>query len=740
MTRREGVSRGALVRLALTVSIMCAAALPAGASAATVTLPRSTWVTNASGQVRSIASVGNNIYIGGGFDYLGPDTGTSVALSAGDGSIALPPLKGSAVVHAIVPDGTGGFYIGGDAYLVHQLANGSLDSSFKPKVNGAVDALALAGGRLYVGGDFTTINASTRHSVGALNTATGTVAAWNPLASGTNLRVNAIAVAGSTVYVGGAFSKIGGQPRVDLAALSASTAKATSWDPGIPSDSGLRPVTVLTLGGSTLYVAGGFSTIGGQSRDGLAAVDTLTSTVTGWDPAFEGVLFALAVEGSTVYLGGSFTVDGQASHLAAVDAATGQQVRWAATTDDDVRALALSGDGSTLYAGGFFTTFNGQPAGHIAAVDPATGDLDPWGATTSDAVRALAVSGSTIEAGGEFTSADGVPRNGLAAIDPTTGAATSWNPNPDGQVLALAASGSTIYVSGFFTEIGGQPRAGLAALDALTGTASPWNPGVPGSAPPGSEYVSALVVSSDGSTVYAGGRFNEIAGQSRHNLAALDATTGAATSWNPGTSSGGRPDAAADVDALALSGSTLYVGGQYGEIAGQPSSGLAGVDTTTGALTGFNPALKPVNTITAGVYALTLSGSTLYAGGQFTQVGATRRDGLVAFNTATGAETSWNPAPAPPLTAQMEPPVWIHSLAVSGSTVYAGGTFTKMGGQARTGLAGLSETSNMATSFNPLLNGDALALLPVGSTLWVGGRFTTAAGASQAGLAAYQLS
>jgi hypothetical protein len=306
--------------------------------------------------------------------------------------------------------------------------------------------------------------------------------------------------------------------------------------------------------------------------------------------------------------------------------------------------------------------------------------------------------------------------------------------------LALAASGSTIYVSGFFTEIGGQPRAGLAALDALTGTASPWNPGVPGSAPPGSEYVSALVVSSDGSTVYAGGRFNEIAGQSRHNLAALDATTGAATSWNPGTSSGGRPDAAADVDALALSGSTLYVGGQYGEIAGQPSSGLAGVDTTTGALTGFNPALKPVNTITAGVYALTLSGSTLYAGGQFTQVGATRRDGLVAFNTATGAETSWNPAPAPPLTAQMEPPVWIHSLAVSGSTVYAGGTFTKMGGQARTGLAGLSETSNMATSFNPLLNGDALALLPVGSTLWVGGRFTTAAGASQAGLAAYQLS
>jgi hypothetical protein len=64
--------------------------------------------------------------------------------------------------------------------------------------------------------------------------------------------------------------------------------------------------------------------------------------------------------------------------------------------------------------------------------------------------------------------------------------------------------------------------------------------------------VHTLAVS--GTTVYAGGSFSSIGGQSRANLAALDATTGAATPWNPTV--GGT------VTTLAVSGTTVYVGGQ----------------------------------------------------------------------------------------------------------------------------------------------------------------------------------
>jgi hypothetical protein len=67
-----------------------------------------------------------------------------------------------------------------------------------------------------------------------------------------------------------------------------------------------------------------------------------------------------------------------------------------------------------------------------------------------------------------------------------------------------------------------------------------------------------------GSTVYAGGWFIRAGGQDRALVAALDARTGAATAWDPQLFSGG-----AEVDAVAVSGSTLYIGGSFAT-AGSP--------------------------------------------------------------------------------------------------------------------------------------------------------------------------
>ena len=85
--------------------------------------------------------------------------------------------------------------------------------------------------------------------------------------------------------------------------------------------------------------------------------------------------------------------------------------------------------------------------------------------------------------------------------------------NVSGIVYALAVSVSTVYAGGSFRSIGGKTRNNLAALNARSGYASAWDPNAGGivyaSAPVG--FVSALAVL--GSTVYVGGFFSSIGGR-----------------------------------------------------------------------------------------------------------------------------------------------------------------------------------------------------------------------------------
>jgi LPXTG-site transpeptidase (sortase) family protein len=165
-----------------------------------------------------------------------------------------------------------------------------------------------------------------------------------------------------------------------------------------------------------------------------------------------------------------------------------------------------------------------------------------------------------------------------------------------------------VYAGGLFHNIGGQGRNYIAALDATTGNATAWNPNA-------NTNVYALAVS--GSTVYAGGDFNFIGWQIRNGIAALDATTGDATAWSP--------DANGSVEALAVSGSTVYAGGGFTSIGGQARNRIAALATTTGNATTWNPNMNDT------VLALAVSGDTLYAGGYFTNIGGVSRPYFAAF-------------------------------------------------------------------------------------------------------------
>jgi hypothetical protein len=739
---RHRRSLNLLVLVVLLLALLVVGACPAFAAGAPLPTPDTgTWVTNGTVNSSAIGQSGTNqvLFIGGSFSYVGPSTGCGVALdpSTGTVSAAFPSVNGT--VLTAVADGSGGYYIGGSFSRVgtqtrndiaHILSDGSVDPSFDPNVNNTVAALAVSGSTVYAGGRFTTANggAATRNYLAAFDAATGAVASWKP---DPNNFVNTLLVSGSTIYAGGSFTSVNTTttpvPRNCLAAFDTTTGSATSWDPSANAQ-----VYSLALSGSIIYAGGGFTSVNTtttpMTRNYLAAFDTLTGTATTWDPNAGNPVISLAVSGSTVYAGGSFTtVNGGTprNRLAAFDVTTGVATSWDPNANAQVQTVAVSG--STVYAGGTFTTVNGSTTrNRLAALDVATGMASSWNPSAGGIVGTLAVSGSTVYAGGGFSSVGGVTRSNLAAIQLTTGMATSWDPSTNGTVNAVVLSGTTVYAGGTFTSVNTATtpvtRNNLAAFNAGTGAAASFDP-----SPDNTVY--ALLVS--GSTVYAGGSFtwvNTTSTMAECPYLAAFTTTGAATAWAPWPNG--------SVRALALSSdSRLYAGGIFTSVGSVPRNNLAAFDTMTGKTTSWDPNASGI------VNTLLVSGSTVYAGGAFATVNqnVTRRS-LAAFDATTGAATSWDPSAIGT----------VNTLLVAGSTVYAGGSFTSVNtsttSATRNRLAAFDATTGTATSWDPNFGGGSVLTLNawVGAgafsgSLYAGGSFSTVAGVSRSDLASFTL-
>ena len=372
---------------------------------------------------------------------------------------------------------------------------------------------------------------------------------------------------------------------------------------------------------------------GGGADPAFSSVDD-TSTRQSFPDANDTV-FALVPDGSGgVYAGGRFTQVGQLPRqtLVHIRADGTLDVSWTPAADGPVTALLLHNQ--TLFVGGNFFSVNGVERWRLAAVDPVTSELTSWDPKlgTANLVNALTSSGPNLYVGGVFelvnavvvpgTGLRGEARRNLAAVDAVTGLATPWNPNIfEGEVKALAIAGSVVYAGGSFDQVGlvGQAtvRFNLAAFDLVSGLATPWNPSVRGF---NGDVVYALQVS-DG-LVYVGGRFEEVGGQARENLAAVDQATGLATSWHLPTND--------TVWTLFDDGRRLYIGGLFTAIGGQVRGRLAAIDKMTGLLTTWNPnANGPVRTIVA-------SGDKIYVGGDFTMINGQPRNSLAVLDPETG--------------------------------------------------------------------------------------------------------
>ena len=217
--------------------------------------------------------------------------GTILTVSASaQTSTALAEVRLNGDVRAIQPMGDGTFVVGGSISYYNgtritemlRVKSDGTRVAFPVTVSGLVSSMALAGGWLYLGGDFQVVNNRSLPFVARVNATTGAVdPTWRPAPNGDTID---LAVAPGGLVVLGAFSKVGGLPR-SYVALIATTGPSSgraleAWR--CDADSQVNSVVV---NAGSIYLGGQFKKLNTTVIQYLARVDAATGTVDpSWNP------------------------------------------------------------------------------------------------------------------------------------------------------------------------------------------------------------------------------------------------------------------------------------------------------------------------------------------------------------------------------------------------------------------------------------------------------------------------
>jgi hypothetical protein len=184
--------------------------------------------------------------------------------------------------------------------------------------------------------------------------------------------------------------------------------------------------------------------------------------------------------------------------------------------------------------------------------------------------------------------------------------------------------------------------------------------------------------------------------------------------FSPGTS--GR------VQAIATSGSDVYVGGEFIQVGGFNSLGTRDGGLTVNRIAKWDSQSQTWSALGVGmnndVFAIAVMGPTVFVGGAFTQV-----DGQDIGYIAMWDGKSWSA-----LGSGVDNNV--QALAVSGSRVYVGGIFTSAGGLPGNHIAVWNTLTQSWSTLGAGVNGTVHAIAVSGNDIYVGGSFSQAGGGS----------
>jgi hypothetical protein len=609
---------------------------------------------------------------------------------------------------------------------------------------------------------------------GPVFTPQGLTYTWGNLGTGLDGlvtgRVNTIAVSGTTVYIGGDFTDLGGNPNIDYIARW----DGTNWSPLLSGTAGLTStVHAIVLSGTEVIAGGAFQNAGGNSNANYLARwngTQWTGFISGTTGGITGTVFTLALSGTHVYAGGAFTDAGgntNADYIAYWDG--GWRNLGTTPLNNNVYTIVFSG--THVYAGGVFTDTipsSSPPPSRIAYWNGSIWTPLGGGFTTGN-VYAITIVGNNVYAGGDF------PGNIALSSSGGTWNTSIFGSGVDGTVSATLSLGGRILVGGTFTTAGGNPARGLAEWDPLN---SQWIPSPVSNFVSNFAWNSSVITSvealvSSGSDLYVGGDFKDVGRNNANDYV----TRRSGTSFVPIGSKTVEP-LNGEVETVVISGTDVYVGGNFTNAGNTPGADyIAKWDGTQ-----WSALLSGTAGLTGTVHAIALQGNDVYVGGEFQNAGdndkadfLARWDGskwtglfsgtdhvtstvyTIAFSGTSqlfvgGAFTSTTPVSLTHIakanivttTGTVTTPVtWsglvsgtdgiitgtVYTIAISGTDVFVGGEFQNAGGITGTNYIARWDGNiwNAVGSLNAI-NNTVRAIARSGNDVYVGGDFTGAGG------------
>ena len=378
--------------------------------------PDPTWMTN--GFVRAVIRAGNRIYIGGRFTSVrgcAPGTSCPGSVVAVNNVAAFDAETGAAI------------------------------PSFKPEVTGetgtTVYALAVLGGKLFIGGKFTSVDGQPRLNFAAVDAISGGVdaAVDAQIGSASGHYVRALLAAGDKVFVGGVFGSVDGVARARLAAFNVSGELDLRWRPR--ADAAVASLA-LACDGQTIFVGGNFRRAAGSgrsfvARETLARFDLAVGNIQDWQVqpgAIPNGLNAYDLAPGKPVPNTStcerlFVAYAGSNWAYAVD--TGDnlgEVLWALKTAGDVQTVAVQDmqtadvQDDRVLLGGHFSQIDATNQSNVKRTRFAVVDLDgrinpgllfegrflgPWD---------ILVDADRVWVGGDFLTVSGVAQRGIASF------------------------------------------------------------------------------------------------------------------------------------------------------------------------------------------------------------------------------------------------------------------------------------------------------------------------------------